>query len=79
MFLTDEGCLFACGSNADNKLALNNRRGFIAAMRNIFTRVGAGMLGLEVEDPDPRLWWPCAKGVIKTKTSTGHFLVYCCP
>ncbi|XP_052802250.1 serine/threonine-protein kinase Nek9-like [Mya arenaria] len=38
MLLTDEGCAFACGSNQHNKLALNNRRGFIAAMRNIFTR-----------------------------------------
>ena len=39
MFLTDVGSVFACGCNKDNKLGLNNRHGFIMAMRNIFTRV----------------------------------------
>ncbi|XP_038046761.1 serine/threonine-protein kinase Nek8-like [Patiria miniata] len=38
MFLTDMGCLLACGSNEDNKLALNNRQGFLMAMKNIFTK-----------------------------------------
>ncbi|XP_070545873.1 uncharacterized protein [Ptychodera flava] len=38
MFLTDMGCLLACGSNEDNKLGLNNRQGFLMAMKNIFTR-----------------------------------------
>ncbi|XP_052219827.1 uncharacterized protein LOC127837054 isoform X2 [Dreissena polymorpha] len=38
MFLTDEGCVCACGNNEENKLGLNHRCGFIAAMRNIFTR-----------------------------------------
>ena len=39
MFLTDVGCVFACGCNRDNKLALNNRYGIIRAIRNIFTKV----------------------------------------
>lgn len=39
MFLTDVGSVFACGSNAENKLGLNNRQGFIMAMKNIFTKV----------------------------------------
>ena len=39
MFLTDMGCLLACGSNEDNKLALNNRQGFLMAMKNMFTKV----------------------------------------
>ncbi|XP_022103366.1 uncharacterized protein LOC110986064 isoform X2 [Acanthaster planci] len=38
MLLTDMGCLLACGSNEDNKLALNNRQGFLMAMKNIFTK-----------------------------------------
>ncbi|XP_048766980.2 uncharacterized protein LOC125674029 isoform X2 [Ostrea edulis] len=38
MFLTDVGSVFACGSNAENKLGLNNRQGFIMAMKNIFTK-----------------------------------------
>ncbi|XP_077996626.1 uncharacterized protein LOC144449943 isoform X2 [Glandiceps talaboti] len=38
MFLTDTGCLLACGNNEDNKLGLNNRQGFLMAMKNIFTR-----------------------------------------
>lgn len=39
MFLTDVGSVYACGSNSDNKLGLNNRQGFIMAMKNIFTKV----------------------------------------
>ncbi|XP_062601424.1 uncharacterized protein LOC134263131 isoform X2 [Saccostrea cucullata] len=38
MFLTDVGSVFACGSNSENKLGLNNRQGFIMAMKNIFTK-----------------------------------------
>eukprot|EP00105_Crassostrea_gigas_P014522 XP_011431210.1 PREDICTED: uncharacterized protein LOC105330955 isoform X1 [Crassostrea gigas] len=38
MFLTDVGSVYACGSNSDNKLGLNNRQGFIMAMKNIFTK-----------------------------------------
>ena len=39
MFLTDMGCLLACGSNAYNKLGLNHRQGFLASMKNMFTKV----------------------------------------
>ena len=39
MFLTDVGCLLACGNNENNKLGLNNRQGFLMAMKNIFTKV----------------------------------------
>ncbi|XP_072021077.1 LOW QUALITY PROTEIN: uncharacterized protein [Amphiura filiformis] len=38
MFLTDMGCLLACGNNENNKLGLNNRQGFLMAMKNIFTK-----------------------------------------
>ncbi|XP_071787892.1 uncharacterized protein [Asterias amurensis] len=38
MFLTDVGCLLACGNNENNKLGLNNRQGFLMAMKNIFTK-----------------------------------------
>ncbi|XP_030856391.1 uncharacterized protein LOC100892600 isoform X3 [Strongylocentrotus purpuratus] len=38
MFLTDMGCLLACGSNAYNKLGLNHRQGFLASMKNMFTK-----------------------------------------
>ncbi|CAC5359325.1 Serine/threonine-protein kinase nekl-2,Probable serine/threonine-protein kinase nek3,Serine/threonine-protein kinase Nek1,Serine/threonine-protein kinase Nek6,Serine/threonine-protein kinase Nek7,Serine/threonine-protein kinase Nek8,Serine/threonine-protein kinase Nek11,Serine/threonine-protein kinase Nek3,Serine/threonine-protein kinase Nek4,Serine/threonine-protein kinase Nek9,Serine/threonine-protein kinase Nek5 [Mytilus coruscus] len=38
MFITDVGSVFACGNNLDNKLGLNNRFGFIMAMKNIFTK-----------------------------------------
>ncbi|XP_041376669.1 uncharacterized protein LOC121389122 [Gigantopelta aegis] len=38
MFLSDVGSVFACGSNENNKLGLNNRQGFLMAMKNIFTK-----------------------------------------
>ncbi|KAK7101348.1 hypothetical protein V1264_024139 [Littorina saxatilis] len=38
MFITDMGGVFACGSNDFNKLGLNNRQGFLMAMKNIFTK-----------------------------------------
>ncbi len=39
MLLSDVGSVFACGSNENNKLGLNNRQGFLMAMKNIFTKV----------------------------------------
>ena len=39
MFLTDEGIAWACGSNKSNKLGLNNRQGFIAALKHAFNPV----------------------------------------
>lgn len=39
MLVTDMGGVFACGSNEYNKLGLNNRQGFLMAMKNIFTKV----------------------------------------
>ena len=39
MFLTDAGAVLACGSNRNNKLGLNNRQGFLMAMKNIFNKV----------------------------------------
>ncbi|XP_071479348.1 uncharacterized protein [Diadema antillarum] len=38
MLLTDMGCLLACGCNMYNKLGLNNRQGFLASMKNMFTK-----------------------------------------
>ncbi|XP_064595853.1 serine/threonine-protein kinase Nek9-like [Liolophura sinensis] len=38
MFLTDVGSVYACGNNEHNKLGLNNRQGFLMAMKNIFTK-----------------------------------------
>ncbi|KAJ8035610.1 Serine/threonine-protein kinase Nek8 [Holothuria leucospilota] len=38
MFLTDVGMLLACGNNEDNKLGLNNRQGFLMAMKNMFSK-----------------------------------------
>ncbi|XP_048236777.1 uncharacterized protein LOC124117551 isoform X2 [Haliotis rufescens] len=38
MLLSDVGSVFACGSNENNKLGLNNRQGFLMAMKNIFTK-----------------------------------------
>ncbi|XP_071942036.1 uncharacterized protein [Antedon mediterranea] len=38
MFLSDMGSLLACGNNEFNKLGLNNRQGFLMAMKNIFTK-----------------------------------------
>lgn len=39
MFLTETGAVLACGSNRNNKLGLNNRQGFLMAMKNIFNKV----------------------------------------
>lgn len=39
MFLTDTGALLACGSNANNKLGLNNRQGFLMQMKNLLNKV----------------------------------------
>ncbi|XP_029199657.2 uncharacterized protein LOC114964483 isoform X1 [Acropora millepora] len=39
MFLTDTGALLACGSNANNKLGLNNRQGFLVQMKNLLNKV----------------------------------------
>ncbi|XP_048580556.1 uncharacterized protein LOC5518663 isoform X2 [Nematostella vectensis] len=38
MFLTDTGALLACGSNANNKLGLNNRQGFLMQMKNLLNK-----------------------------------------
>lgn len=38
MLLSDVGSVFACGNNENNKLGLNNRQGFLMAMKNIFTK-----------------------------------------
>lgn len=39
MFITKTRGLFACGFNEYNKLGLNNRQGFLMAMKNIFAKV----------------------------------------
>ncbi|KAK3701599.1 hypothetical protein QZH41_019907 [Actinostola sp. cb2023] len=39
MFLTDTGALLACGSNANNKLGLNNRQGFLMQMKTLLNKV----------------------------------------
>ena len=39
MFLTDVGSVWACGSNKYNRLALNNRQGFLASLKNAFNKV----------------------------------------
>lgn len=39
MLLTDVGSVLACGNNEHNKLGLNNRQGFLMAMKNIFNKV----------------------------------------
>ncbi|KAL5254977.1 hypothetical protein ACHWQZ_G014436 [Mnemiopsis leidyi] len=36
MFLTEDGTLYACGSNQFNKLGLNKRKGFLLTMKAIF-------------------------------------------
>lgn len=36
MFLTDDGTLYASGSNKNNKLGLNKRKGFLLTMKTIF-------------------------------------------
>ena len=38
MFLTEVGVVLATGSNEFNKIGLNNRQGFLMAMKNIFTK-----------------------------------------
>ncbi|KAK3766064.1 hypothetical protein RRG08_002301 [Elysia crispata] len=38
MLISDVGGVFACGKNENNKLGLNNRQGFLMAMKNIFTK-----------------------------------------
>ena len=39
MLLTDVGGVLACGCNEHNKLGLNQRQGFLMAMKNIFNKV----------------------------------------
>ena len=39
MLLTDVGSVLACGNNEHNKLGLNQRQGFLMAMKNIFNKV----------------------------------------
>ena len=39
MLLTDVGSVLACGNNEYNKLGLNQRQGFLMAMKNIFNKV----------------------------------------
>ena len=39
MFLTDVGSVWACGSNKNNRLGLNNRQGFLAALKKAFSKV----------------------------------------
>ena len=38
MFLTDAGGVLACGNNECNKLGLNNRQGFLMALKQIFNQ-----------------------------------------
>lgn len=38
MLISDLGSVYACGSNSHNKLALNERQGFLMAMKNIFAK-----------------------------------------
>ncbi|XP_059148769.1 uncharacterized protein LOC131935999 [Physella acuta] len=38
MLISDVGGVFACGNNENNKLGLNNRQGFLMAMKNIFNK-----------------------------------------
>ena len=39
MLITDVGSVLACGNNEYNKLGLNQRQGFLMAMKNIFNKV----------------------------------------
>ena len=39
MLLSDVGTVLACGNNDYNKLGLNQRQGFLMAMKNIFNKV----------------------------------------
>ena len=37
--ITDVASVLACGNNEHNKLGLNERQGFLMAMKNIFNKV----------------------------------------
>ena len=39
VLLTEVGSVLACGNNEHNKLGLNQRQGFLMAMKNIFNKV----------------------------------------
>ena len=39
MLFTEVGSVLACGNNEYNKLGLNQRQGFLMAMKNIFNKV----------------------------------------
>ena len=41
VLLTEVGSVLACGNNEHNKLGLNQRQGFLMAMKNIFNKVRA--------------------------------------
>ncbi len=43
MLMTDVGSVLACGNNEHNKLGLNQRQGFLMAMKNIFNKVKIGI------------------------------------
>lgn len=44
--LTDVGSVLACGNNDFNKLGLNQRQGFLMAMKNIFNKVSIACIAL---------------------------------
>lgn len=48
MFLTDVGVVWACGSNKYNKLGLNQRQGFLAALKQVFNKVGHAVWLVEI-------------------------------
>ncbi|XP_071139970.1 uncharacterized protein [Mytilus edulis] len=68
MFITDVGSVFACGNNLDNKLGLNNRFGFIMAMKNIFTKT-------EVEGQKVPTPVKAIKGVLDISMGSTHTAV----
>ena len=41
--ITDVASVLACGNNEHNKLGLNERQGFLMAMKNIFNKVKMDM------------------------------------
>ena len=43
VLLTEVGSVLACGNNEHNKLGLNQRQGFLMAMKNIFNKVRASL------------------------------------
>ena len=43
ILLTEVGSVLACGNNEHNKLGLNQRQGFLMAMKNIFNKVCFGL------------------------------------